>query len=101
MADNHLKLNDSKTECLIIGRPHVLNKIKLDGVKVGSSSVNISHSAKNIGAKLDEQLSMCDQVNGLVRTCYGQLRQIGHIRSCLTQDATAILVNATVSGVDM
>lgn len=97
MANNHLKLNDSKTECLIIARPSVGKEVEITSVKVGSSSVSTSHSASNIGACLDSQLNMEEQVNKVVQTCYGQLRQIGHIRQYLSQDSTAMLVNATIT----
>ena len=40
---------------------------------------------------------MRDHVNNVCRSCYLQLRNIGHIRHFLTQDATATLVNALIT----
>ena len=40
---------------------------------------------------------MEQHVNSVSRSCYGQLRQIGHIRRYLTSDATKSLVNSLVT----
>jgi hypothetical protein len=98
MVDNHLKLNEAKTEYLVIG--NVKGCIDLDDVsslQIGDDTVHASDSAKNIGAVIDSQLNMRDHVNNVCRSCYLQLRNIGHIRHFLTQDATATLVNALIT----
>ena len=39
MTNNYLKLNDTKTEFLLIGSRQQLTKIKIDGIRVGSTEL--------------------------------------------------------------
>lgn len=68
---NCLKLNDGKTEMMIIGQSHNLKKLKDNRtITIGSSIVESSSSARNIGAVLDEELKMVKHVNSICRACY-------------------------------
>ena len=51
MASHHLKLNEDKTEVLLIGNKASLNKMdqELSSTKIGDSIVDIAKSARNIG----------------------------------------------------
>ena len=70
---------------------------------VGSSSINLcgsdipfQTSVKYLGVKLDQTLSMHDQISSVCRACFFDLRRISSVRSYLTQDATVKLILATV-----
>lgn len=90
---NHLKLNDSKTEYLLIGTKTNLKKAQdLSSITIGSDIISAADCAKNIGAVLDSTLSLSNQVNSITRACYFHLHRIKQIRSFLTQDAAATLV---------
>ena len=98
MKSNHLKLNDGKTEFLVLGNAQICNKIDgLSSFAIGDVSVDAVPSAKNIGAILDNELTMVDQVNNICRSCYIQMRYISCIRPYLTQDATATIVHSLVT----
>ena len=58
MKRNHLKLNDSKTEFLILGAPAQLRQLTKEDMMVGDTQVTASSSARNIGAIFDNTLSM-------------------------------------------
>ena len=97
MIDNHLKLNESKTEFLIIGNKAVLKK--LDGIpqiNIGSETIIPNASAKNIGVVFDSNMSMAEHVRSVTRACYHQLHKIGQIRPFLTEEAAASLVRSLV-----
>ena len=53
MQRNHLKLNDTKTEFLIIGSKTQLNQLTNDSIQIGDTIIKSSHSARNIGAIFD------------------------------------------------
>ena len=53
-----LKLNDSKTEILIIGSRHQLAKINVNSVQVGTSEILSASSVRNLGAWFDTNMSM-------------------------------------------
>ena len=96
MHQNILKLNTDKTEVILFHPKHV--KVPEDfHVQVGASKIKPSECVKNLGARLDSQMEMVPQVNALSRSCYAQLRQIGHIRQYLSSDATKTLVNSLVT----
>ena len=98
LADNHLKLNEGKTEFMIIGRKHLLNKIRQPHViVVGDATIAASKTAKNIGAMIDCHLNMESHVNSISRSCYIHLRNIGRIRPNLTEEAASTLVHAFIS----
>ena len=54
-------------------------------------------SITNLGAFFDSQMNMESHVNSVCRSCYSQLRQIGHIRQYLNSDGTKSLVNSLVT----
>ena len=96
MTQNHLKLNESKTEVLAIGNPAVLKTCNIKSVKVGTECVNLTDAARNIGAVLDSRLCMEDHVLSVTKSCYYQLYRIGQIRPYLSEKATAILVRSLI-----
>ena len=80
MTDNKLKLNDDKTEALIISAPRISNSIPLpDSLIVGNSTVRFSQSAKYLGVTLDMHLTMSAHVVNLIRAANFELRRINSI----------------------
>jgi len=64
MTANLLTLYSSKTEFLLIGL-----KNQLVNVKIHSSSLDTSHSARNLGFIFDEHLTFSDQITSLSVAC--------------------------------
>ena len=96
MSQNHLKLNEAKTEMLMVGNPSVREKCDLSSLTIGTECVTFSDSARNIGVVLDSGLTMADHVQSVARSCYFQLHRIGRIRPYLSEDAAATLVRSLV-----
>ena len=97
MRQNCLKLNDTKTEFMVMGSKHQLSLVKNVSLKIGTEDIQSVPKARNIGAVFDASLEMKDQVNQVTKSCYAQLRSIAQIRKHLTQEATAKLVNSFVT----
>ena len=98
MAANMLKLNDSKTEYLLIGSKHSLHHVP-ENIKVfqmGEERITMSSSARNIGVYMDPTLSMKDHISHICSSCYLGLRDISRIRRYLTEETTKPLVMAFV-----
>jgi hypothetical protein len=49
LHENQLKLNENKTELLIIGRKTHRSKMKYDSIKIGDETVKATSCAKNLG----------------------------------------------------
>ena len=65
MRRNFLKLNDDKTEVLLIGSRQQLVKIALPGVTVGESSIAHATAVRDLGAVFDTHMTMVPHVNAL------------------------------------
>ena len=97
MTNNLLKLNDSKTEFMILGTDRDVAKVSEQSLLVGDSVVLPSETVRNIGAMFDRALTMRAQVNSTVKSCYAQIRSISKIRKYLTVDSTKTLTHAFVT----
>jgi len=73
MTANILTLDSSETEFLLIWLKNQLAKIH-------NSSLDTSHSARNLGFIFDEHLTFSDQITSLSKACYYHIRQIRYIR---------------------
>ena len=69
MTANLLTLNSSKTKFLLIGLKNQLAKIH-------NSSLDTSHSARNLGFIFDEHLTFSDQITALSKACYYHIHQL-------------------------
>ena len=97
MSFNKLKLNDDKTEIMIVSSPRMSTSVPVpDSVFVGNSTIQFSSSVKNLGVILDSNLSMHSQVLSVVRAVNCELRRIGSIRNYLSESATQTLVSAFI-----
>lgn len=97
MTENKLKLNDSKTEVLVVSTKTNKHEVENIQVKVGDDIIKPSTSVRDLGSYLDSTMSMEEQVSRTVRACYLQLRSIGHVRRSLDSAACAKVINATVT----
>ena len=97
MQANMLKQNADKTEVIVFTSEHNAGLVNSISVTVGDSNIKPSSCVRNLGAGLDSKMDMEQHVNSVCKSCFRQLRQIGHIRQYLTTDATNALVNPLVT----
>jgi hypothetical protein len=98
MYDNHLKLNTSKTEYLVLGSAHIRKQISgISSLEIGDAKIEACDSARNIGAVIDSCLDMKKHINSVSKSCYVHLKHISDIRPFLTTDAAATLVHALIT----
>ncbi len=96
MLANKLKMNDSKTEFIIIGSRQQLDKIQFDSIKVGNSVVKAVESVRDLGAFFDSTMSMECHIDSKCSAAFRQLYSIRRIRKFLTREATETLVHAFI-----
>ena len=95
---NKSKLNDDKTEFLLIISPFV----KLTGdvqISIGQDQISPSSSCKSLGVMFDQHLSMDTQVKSICRSAHfhiGNINAIG-LRHLLTPTASAQIVHSLVT----
>ena len=96
MAANFLKLNDDKTDFLLIGNKYNLPKVESTCITIGQTDVNNSAFVKNIGAVIDSQLTMEKHVSITCKSAWHHLFQLSKFRKYLTQDQLTTAVIAYV-----
>ena len=96
MHNNKLKMNDSKTEFILIGTQTQLSKLPLHSIKVGDDDIAVVDCVNNLGVLLDKHLSMSTHVASKSSKAFYQLYGIWQSRRFLSQKATECLVNSLV-----
>ena len=97
MAENFLKLNDDKTEFLILGTCEQLKKLSQTTLHIGESEIKPTDSARNIGAIFDSNMNMEKHVDTICKSAWYHLRRIGSIRKYLDLASTKTLIHAFVT----
>ena len=87
MTKNMLKLNDDKTEIILLGPEARRNKVNIKEIRVCDSLIPLSESVRDLGLVLDSDLSMIAHINLLVKNCNYFLRLLGKLRPFLTDSA--------------
>ena len=95
MLQDRLRLNDDKTEFIIIGKRQQLAKVNIDSMQVGESSITPASRVKNLGCWFDGQLKMDTQINSIYKTALFHLYNIRRIRKFLNFECTKILVKTS------
>ena len=98
MSDNLLKLNESKTEYILITPKYVSPKLSdIDTISIGDDIISATQTVKNIGAVIDDKLCMSPQISSILKSCYCHLRYLSQIRKYLSIEAATTLVHAFIT----
>ena len=99
MTMNKLKLNDDKTEAMIVSPGRKFRSLSVSfpiSVTVGCASVPLSDSVKSLGVTPDCHLITKAQLSSLVLSANFELCRISSIHHLPSTDATKTLVSAFV-----
>ena len=97
MACNKLKLNEKKTEVLIITRKTHKPLVEDIKVRIGDCHITPVQHVRNLGGIFDSTMDMKKQVSQTVKSGYFHLRRIKHLRRYLDDKTCARVINATVT----
>ena len=92
-----LKLNDSKTEVLIIVPPSHSKNYVSRGIRIADAVVVPGETARSLGFVFDSNLTLGREIENRCRVLLFHLRNIRSIRRFLTQSACEKLVHALIS----
>ena len=96
MAKNYLKLNDEKTDFVILGSKHNLKKVTTSHVTIGDAKIKPSDCVKNIGASLDKEMQLEKQVTLTCKSAWYHLYQLSKIKKYLSQEQLQTVIQAFV-----
>ena len=97
MTTNKLKLNDDKTEFLVITSKHNQSKYCTDSLQIATSMIQPTASARNLGIVFDNILSMDNHIKNVCKSTYFHIRNLYEIRKILDQDTASLLVHALIT----
>ena len=91
MCKNLLKLNQDKTELVVISSKF-RNRLNLEYVRFGDEFIALNLSVRNLGVIMDNCLCMEQHVRKICSEANYHLRNISKIPKYLTQDSAPILM---------
>jgi hypothetical protein len=97
LFDNKLCNNSEKTELLLIGSSHQLNKLSVNHINIENTKITGTSNVKNLGVIFDNHMTMEKQVNKMCKNAYFNIRNISKIKKHLDKDSLKAAVNALVS----
>ena len=97
MIKHKLKINDSKTEFMVLTSSFLKQQFNDLQIKVGNSQIKPSTTARNLGVTFDSHLNLESHINSVCRSAYFHLRNIRSVRKMLTYDACSQLIHALVT----
>jgi hypothetical protein len=96
MSSNRLKMNDAKTEFILLGSKQQLNKCVSKEINVNGVGVERSSLVKYLGISLDDQVSFKQHINNKCSIAMGNLMRVKQIRKHLSIGACHTLVKGIV-----
>ena len=96
MITNKLKMNDRKTEFLLIGSRQQLERVNIPSIRVGTDNISPITSVRNLGAIFDNNMKMDKHLSKACAAAYFHLYNIKRIRTYLTQDAATMITHAFI-----
>ena len=97
MAHNFLKLNDDKTEFLLISSKYQQHQLVDPCIRIGDQVIHAVSSVRNLGSVFDNHLTMESHVSNTCKSAFFHLHNIGIIRKYLTREVTETLIHSFVT----
>lgn len=92
MIKNWLKLNNDKTELVVISSKHQ-PKPAIASIQVGEETINHVPTLRNLGVLLNQALYYDDHISQLCKSSQFHLRNIGKLKKYLDEGSTETLVH--------
>ena len=96
MVNNGLKLNQDKTELVLISSKFRCRP-SLEFIQVVDEKIQPKRFARNLEVIIDQSLDLTDHVNKICVSCQYHLGNIAKIRKYVSEDTSQILVHAFIS----
>ena len=96
MTKNKLKLNESKTEFIVLGSPYYIQKLPPVMLTISDAHIKPTYSVRNLGIMFDVHMTMTKQISSLCQSSYFQIRNIRRIKRYLDNTTLHHVVRALV-----
>ena len=96
MRTNLLKLNDNKTEIVLLGTRQQLGKVGQFEIKIGQDNISPAPTARNLGVFFDQEMKWTSHINMLSASLFVTICSIAHIQHQLNKETAKIIIQALV-----
>nr|KAG5696973.1 hypothetical protein BaRGS_008435 [Batillaria attramentaria] len=96
MSQNMLKLNDDKTEAILLGPRSRREKANIKEILIGDAKIPFAESVRDLGLIVDAELTMVPHINKVTKNCFYSLRILGKLRPFLSLPAANSIALALV-----
>ena len=96
MAQNKLKMNNSKTEIIIYGNKQQLSKVNINSLNVCGSVVKCADSVRDLGVWMQSSLNFDLHIQKKCKLANHQLHNLKSIRRFLSNKSTETLVHGLI-----
>ena len=96
MVVDKLKLNEEKTEFMLIGTHQQLSQVRTDSLLVAGTVVSSVSEARNLGVWFDSKFQFQTHINKTCQSAFYYIYNIRRIRKFLSFEAAKTLVQALV-----
>ena len=92
-------MNHDKSKLILIGKPHIVSKIKrsVQYITLENTTIKFSDTVKNLGVTFDECLSFRQHINDISKCSLYKLRNLRPIRNHFDRKSFEILIHAFVT----
>ena len=97
MCKFHLKMNEDKTEFLVVSSKQMAKRISPSPLIIGNTPILPSPSVRNLGVIIDKFASMEDYISSICRGAYLQLKNISRLKKYLDTPTLECIVHAFVT----
>ena len=96
MTQNLLKLNNDKTEFILVGTQQQLSKLDNTSLHIGTDTIKPTNRVRNLGFIMDSLLKNGSHINKITSSSYCKLCDIARIRPSLDSKTAQLIVQALV-----
>ncbi len=97
VVKNILKLNDDKTEFIVIGTRQQRSKIYIPHININGIDIAPTSTVRNLGVMFDSEMSMKAHLSSTNRSAYPPLKNLRPIKAFLDMEAANTAAHAFVS----
>ena len=97
MIKHKLKINDAKTEFIILRSPLLRTDLSRVSISVSDSQKLPSSKERDLRVVFDECLSLDAHISAICKSTHSHLRNIGRVRNLITTEAAAQLIHPLIS----
>ena len=87
MDFKHLKLNENKTEFMLVGKKENLGNLGVTNLTINGIQIQIADKVRDLGMIIDSNLNLNPQINNVVRITGYHLRNIAFIKKYIDDDS--------------